>query len=81
MSSLVSCLLMSANNQKDDILLQRKRIKQNSKLFLYILDDFLQLAVLFDNCIFVNNYTTYIFAYLYFLEQKRERFLVKSLTS
>ena len=42
MSSLVSCLLMSANNQKDDILLQRKRIKQNSKLFLYIFDDFLQ---------------------------------------
>ena len=44
MSSLVSCLLMSANNQKDDILLQqtwKKGIKQNSKLFLYsILEDF-----------------------------------------
>ena len=44
MSSLVSCLLMSANNQKDDILLQqcesRKGIKQNSKVFLYILDAF-----------------------------------------
>ena len=62
MSSLVSCLLMSANNQKDDILLQqcesRKGIKLNSKVFLYILDAF------FTASGFVYNFYTYIFVFV-----------------